>query len=42
MLISALCYDPTNGTVSGGEIYRPGGTKPAGQILDIFWANGTK
>jgi type II secretion system protein G len=41
-LMCALSYDPTNGTVSGGEIYRPGGNKPNGRIHEIFWANGTR
>jgi len=41
-LVCALSYDPTNGTVSGGEIYRPGGQKPGGLIHEIFWVNGTR
>jgi type II secretion system protein G len=41
-LMSALCYDPTNGTVSWGDILRPGGMKPPGLIFDIFWQNGTR
>jgi len=40
--ICALCYDPTNGTVSIGEIYRVGGLKPSGQMWDVFWMNGSK
>jgi len=39
---SALCYDPTNGTVSVGEIYRVGGMKPSGQPWDVYWANGSR
>jgi len=31
-------YDPTNGTVSVGEIYRPGGLVPPGPALQIFFS----
>ncbi len=44
-LMSALCYDPTNGTISGGEIYRHGGAKPCGRgrlVYDIFVANSMR
>jgi prepilin-type N-terminal cleavage/methylation domain-containing protein len=30
-------YDPTNGTVSGGEIFRVGGVVPPGPALQIFY-----
>jgi len=40
--LSALCYDPTNGTVSGGEIMRVGGTKPAGAAYDALWSGTSK
>jgi hypothetical protein len=33
-------YDPTNGTVSGGEIMRFGGDKPAGAVYDYLWSSG--
>jgi prepilin-type N-terminal cleavage/methylation domain-containing protein len=35
-------YDPTNGTVSGGEVYRTGGQKPAGIAYDVLWAGSAK
>lgn len=34
----SLLYDPTNGTVSDGDVFRAGGTKPAGQIFDVIYA----
>jgi prepilin-type N-terminal cleavage/methylation domain-containing protein len=37
-----MLYDPTNGTVSRGEIMRFGGTKPGGAIYDFLWANAVK
>jgi len=38
----SLIYDPTNGTVSLGDIYRVGGVKPAGMQWDAFFTNTTK
>ncbi len=35
-------YDPTNGTISRGEIYRVGGTKPYGLVYDVLWAATSK
>lgn len=35
-------YDPTNGTVSRGEIYRTGGQKPAGLAYDALWIGSAK
>lgn len=32
-----LVYDPTNGTVSRGDIMRVGGTKPAGVVFDAVY-----
>jgi hypothetical protein len=40
--VTTLLYDPTNGTVSGGEIMRFGGTKPAGAAYSFLWANASK
>jgi len=37
-----LFYDPTNGTVSGGEIMRFGGTPPGGAVYSYFWTNAVK
>jgi hypothetical protein len=37
-----IVYDPTNGTVSRGEIFRVGGTKPSGQLYDVLWAATSK
>ena len=39
--IVTMFYDPTNGTVSEGEIFRVGGQKPSGRIFDLLygWAN---
>ena len=33
-----LLYDPTNGTISWGDILRFGGQKPGGQVFDVLWA----
>jgi len=33
-----LLYDPTNGTVSAGNILRFGGRKPPGQVFDVLFA----
>ncbi len=38
----SLLYDPTNGTVSGGNILRFGGQKPPGRIFDVLFANASK
>jgi len=38
--VLSLIYDPTNGTVSSGEIFRAGGTKPAGRPFDVFFQAG--
>ncbi len=35
-------YDPTNGTVSFGDIYRVGGVKPAGPQFDVLFAAASK
>jgi len=35
--ILAIIYDPTNGTVSRGEVMRVGGTKPSGALYDALW-----
>jgi len=35
--ILSLIYDPTNGTVSVGEIFRTGGTVPPGIALQVFY-----
>lgn len=37
--VSSLAYDPTNGTVSGGQVYRTGGTPPPGRPGAILFAN---
>jgi len=37
-----LIYDPTNGTVSWGDIHRFGGQKPGGQVWDVFWAASSR
>jgi len=39
--VLSLIYDPTNGTVSDGEIYRAGGTVPHGRPLYYFHVGGT-
>ena len=36
----AMIYDPTNGTVSSGEIFKMGGQKPGGTVFDVVWAGG--
>jgi type II secretion system protein G len=33
-----LVYDPTNGTVSWGDILRFGGMKPPGQVFDVLYS----
>jgi len=40
MVIEALglVYDPTNGTVSRGDIFRCGGQKPPGAAYEVLWA----
>ncbi|MCX8037259.1 MAG: prepilin-type N-terminal cleavage/methylation domain-containing protein [Candidatus Sumerlaeia bacterium] len=38
--ISGLCYDPTNGTVSGGQVYKSGGSPLPGMWGSIFMNNG--
>jgi hypothetical protein len=35
----SLVYDPTNGTVSGGNIFRFGGMKPPGQLFDVLFGS---
>jgi hypothetical protein len=37
----ALLYDPTNGTISKGEIFRFGGIKSAGALWDIWFSVGS-
>jgi len=37
-----LLYDPTNGTVSAGNILRFGGMKPPGQLFEVLFANCLK
>jgi prepilin-type N-terminal cleavage/methylation domain-containing protein len=37
-----MVYDPTNGTVSYGDIFRFGGMKPAGQAFDVLYAAAGK
>jgi len=37
-----LVYDPTNGTVSWGDILRFGGQKPSGQAWEVLWAASSK
>lgn len=41
-MVLSYIYDPTNGTVSFGDVYRVGGMKPAGAPWDIFFANSMK
>jgi prepilin-type N-terminal cleavage/methylation domain-containing protein len=36
--IPALFYDPTNGTLSNGEILRFGGIKPEGETYSFLWS----
>jgi prepilin-type N-terminal cleavage/methylation domain-containing protein len=40
-LVNAI-YDPTNGTVSGGDIFRTGGVVPPGPALQIFYSAGAR
>jgi len=44
MVVQALMliYDPTNGTVSSGDILRFGGQKPGGQVWDVLWAASSR
>jgi len=44
MVVQALMliYDPTNGTVSWGDILRFGGQKPGGQVWDVLWAASSR
>jgi prepilin-type N-terminal cleavage/methylation domain-containing protein len=39
---SAFLYDPTNGTVSSGEILRFGGQKPGGGAYDLLWTQSSR
>jgi len=34
----SIVYDPSNGTVSRGDIMRPGGVKPAGALYDALFS----
>jgi len=34
----SLLYDPTNGTISAGNILRFGGMKPPGRMFDLFYS----
>jgi prepilin-type N-terminal cleavage/methylation domain-containing protein len=38
--VLTLAYDPTNGTVSSGQVYRTGGLVPAGQPYQILFSHG--
>jgi len=38
--ILSLRYDPTNGTISPGEVYRCGGIKASGRPMDTFFIGG--
>ena len=38
----AMLYDPTNGTVSVGDVHRVGGAKPAGPAYDVLFAHMSK
>jgi len=40
--VASLIYDPTNGTVSEGQVYRTGGMKPAGRPFEVLFAGWTK
>jgi len=40
--ILSLIYDPTNGTVSIGEIFRTGGAVPPGPALQVFYGLGQR
>ncbi len=37
-----LLYDPTNGTVSSGNVLRFGGQKPPGQVFDLLFSLASK
>jgi len=37
----SLLYDPTNGTISRGEIFRAGGTKPPGEMFNYLYGAGS-
>jgi prepilin-type N-terminal cleavage/methylation domain-containing protein len=39
--VSSLAYDPTNGTVSGGQVYRTGGTTLPGRPGQVLAANSS-
>ena len=39
--ILSLIYDTTNGTKSGGDVIRVGGTKPDGIAFDLLFANAS-
>lgn len=39
---SGRIYDPTNGTVSSGDIYRVGGLKPAHPNFDVLFAASSR
>lgn len=38
----AIVYDPTNGTVSRGDVMRVGGAKPRGALFDALFAAASK
>jgi len=38
----SVLYDPTNGTVSWGNLLRLGGMKPGGGVFDVLYANCLK
>jgi len=40
--VLTFIYDPTNGTVSTGDVYRVGGVKPAGAPWDIFFSASSR
>lgn len=40
--ILAIVYDPTNGTVSRGEVFRVGGQMPTGALYSALWASASK
>jgi len=37
-----IAYDPTNGTVSRGQIWRAGGTKPSGSLYEALWVTSSR
>jgi len=41
VLLGAI-YDPTNGTVSTGELFRTGGVPPQGPALQLFYSLGSR